>query len=238
MDSRPHSVRFASPICTIMDISNPSWSSTQSIESLDLRSGAAGRETQDESEPLDFGWGPDKLPSRQESGRFVSSMDEPLNFGLSSPHVDQEDEYPAEDDDMSEYDFGMPVSNEDDDMSEYDFGVPVSNEGVDRGVSPPPSDIYNVGTGFLDFGIDIAQSSTAISNDSPIVTPTHMSGESVKSSFAERHYSHTGRSEQVYAPPSSPSQGCLPYTISHPGLQCHRHFRPSIGSIGSTATTN
>lgn len=180
---RPHFVRFASPIFTIMDISNPSWSSARSIESLDLRGAASGRGTQDESEPLDFGFGLGTLPSRQESGRFVSNMDEPLNFGLSSLHVDQEDEYFAEDNDMSEYDFGLPLSD----------------EGVDRGIFPPPSDIYNVGTGFLDFGI--AQSPTVISNDSPIVTPTRTSEESIKSSFAERHYGHTGNAELAYAPP-------------------------------------
>lgn len=82
--------------------------------------------------------------------------------------------------------------------SEYDFGLPLSDEGVDRGIFPPPSDICNVGTGFLDFGI--AQLSTDISNDSPIVTPTRTSEESVKSSFAEHHSGHTGNAELTYAP--------------------------------------
>ncbi|KAG2343809.1 hypothetical protein BDR05DRAFT_999721 [Suillus weaverae] len=229
MDSNghhPHVVRFASPVFTIADISNPSWSSVQSIESMDHRGGAGGHGTQDESgettrsdpliisialrahprlfgpvEPLDFGLG--FTPSRQESGRFVSDVDgsEPLNFGLSSPHVDQEDERVI-----------LHVH------SEYNFGLPLNDKKADgmydRGILPPSSDIHIFGTGLLDFGI--AQSSTAIGNDPPTVTPTRTSRESVKSSFAKRHYGHTGRSEQMHMPPVhlarsvslTPSQYC------------------------------
>ncbi|KAG2365359.1 hypothetical protein BDR07DRAFT_1374423 [Suillus spraguei] len=176
MDSdghHPHVVRFANPVFTIVDMSNPSWSSEQStgkglllkvlfidsnawLESMEHRGWAADRGPPDESEHLDFGLG--SPPCCQGSERFVSHIDrsEPLEFGLDPLPILQESEH-------------FVVDN---DGSSYDFGLPLNSEGVDK--------MYD--QGLLDFGIP--RSPPGICNDDLVVSPTHTSGECVESSFA------------------------------------------------------
>jgi len=134
-----HIVRFASPVFTIVDISNPSWSSEQSIDSMEHSGWAAARGSRDESvEPLDFGLG--SLPSYQDSEHFLIDVEgsEPLNFGLGSiPAIHYKGEYFTVDNNETEYDFGLPLNGErvDNVVTEYDLGLPLNGERVDNDVA-------------------------------------------------------------------------------------------------------
>ncbi|KAG2134742.1 hypothetical protein BD769DRAFT_1385787 [Suillus cothurnatus] len=154
-----HIVRFASPVFTIVDISNPSWSSEQSIDSMEHSGWAAARGSRDESgektrsdpllasiepythpylfypvEPLDFGLG--SLPSYQDSEHFLIDVEgsEPLNFGLGSiPAIHYKGEYFTVDNNETEYDFGLPLNGER--VDNVVTGLPLNGERVDNDVA-------------------------------------------------------------------------------------------------------
>ncbi|KAG2746868.1 hypothetical protein P692DRAFT_20819964 [Suillus brevipes Sb2] len=133
-------VQLASPIFTITEISNPSWSLSQwnlvvGLQGVELKMKVVKSVPLIISivlhvypypfgpvEPLDLSLG--SLPSSQQSGHFASDVDEPLKFGLSSLHFDHEDEYLTEDDGISgeltlmypsEYNFGLSLNDEEGD---------------------------------------------------------------------------------------------------------------------------